>query len=301
MKWIFKLFKVSLFILNSFYFLFAIALLIFTAFIYINSNELNDFIKVEYASEYIEFIYGLIIFSGFLLLVGFLGCSGILNEKTWLLTVYFCLLFFIFSIQFVGAIYLYVTSINYFNSFKSKVLYAIKHQYGSSTVHSKTIDYLHYKLKCCGWYSPRDWQDSSYIDPKSLIKTKHHDNVITGSQAFPLKIPHSCCVNNYDFTCVLMHKFHEVGCEKNLLAHYKHIEVSIAWLLAFLNLFQLILLILSLYLLCMVIFNKKTEKQSLNSTGYSDEVVEQHNMAQLYPNFIHNPANNRYYMTSCYL
>lgn len=296
MNWIFKLFKITLFIFNSFYFLFSIILLISAGFLYINSNQLNDFIKLEYEQEYIELIYAMISFALVLVLIGFVGCSGILNEKPWLLIIYFSSLFIIFILQFTGAIYLYVKSVDYFNSFKRKIIIAIKNHYGSSSIHSNAIDYLHLKLKCCGWFSPRDWDDSSYVDPQSLLKIKNYDNLIKNADSFPLKIPHSCCVNNYDLTCVLMHKFHEVGCENMVKVYYKHTEMTIAWIMASLNMFQLVLLILSLYLLCMIIFNNKTNKKDdLNSTTLTEE-FDQDNI-----NYIHNPNSSRYYMTSAYL
>ena len=134
MKWIFRLFKVTLFICNSFYFVFGLALLGLTVFLYTNTNQLNDLIKLEYAEEYVNMLIGLISFAGVLLLVGFLGCTGILNEKSWLLVIYFMLLFVIFTLQFIGAIYLYVRSLNYFGDFQIKMVNAIKNRYGTSRV-----------------------------------------------------------------------------------------------------------------------------------------------------------------------
>lgn len=267
MRWVFKLFKLCLFVFNTFYFLLGLGLLIGSSFLYLNPNQINELIKAEYGKEYLELMYFVIAFSIFLLIVGFIGCTGILSEKSWILFVYFSFLFTIFGLQFTGAVYLYVRSINYFKEFKNRMLHAIKHQYGQSAIHSRALDYLHYNFKCCGWTSPKDWTDSSYIDPKYTFKT--NDNVITISPSFVYKIPHSCCVNNYDLTCVLMHKFHEVGCENIVKGYYMKIEIYVAWTIAFLNLFQLILLVLSLYLLCMIFFDKKDEADSKsNSNAY---------------------------------
>lgn len=271
MHWVIKLFKLCLFAFNTFYFLIGIGVLIGTAFLYLNPNQINDFIKVEYGNEYLQLVYCLICFATFLILVGFIGCTGILSERNCLLFVYFGLLFGIFCIQFIGAVYLYLKSINYFKGFQNRILSAIKYQYGSSSVHSQAIDYLHYNFKCCGWYSPKDWMDSSYLDPKYMFKTS--ENVITISPISVYKIPHSCCVNNYDLTCVLMHKYHEVGCEKIVKSYYNQIELYFAWIVAFLNIFQLILLVLSLYLLCMVFFDRKIRNNKFSSSS-SDEVGE---------------------------
>ncbi|RNA20297.1 CD81 antigen-like [Brachionus plicatilis] len=290
MRWIFKLFKLCLFTFNTFYFMLGLGLLIGAVFLYLNPNHINELIKEEYGKEYLEFMYFICAFSIFLLIVGFVGCSGILSEKSWILFIYFGMLFTIFILQFSVAIYLYIKSINYFKDFKDRILHLIKYQYGHSSVHSRAMDYLHYNFKCCGWNSPKDWYESSYTDPKSAFKT--NNNVITISPSYIYKIPHSCCVNNYDLTCVLMNKFHEVGCENIVKNYYMKIEIYIAWSIAFLNLFQLILLVLSLYLLCMIFFDKKDKEKMAWRNSESNG----------YENFdrIEND-NDQLYMTSYYL
>ena len=59
-----------------------------------------------------------------------------------------------------------------------------------------------------------------------------------------------------------MHKFHEVGCANVLRAYYGRLEMAVAWLLALFNLFQLALLVLSLYLLCIVFFRERDEQEA---------------------------------------
>jgi hypothetical protein len=271
MYWIFKLFKLCLFALNTFYFLFGMLLLIGVACLYLNPNQLNDLIKVEYSAEYMHLLCGVVGFALLLNIVGLVGCTGILNEKCWVLFVYFSLLFGIFGCQFMTAVYLYVQSVNYFAEFRDKILEAIRNKYGTSAVHSRALDYMHYSFKCCGWHSPRDWLESNYIDPKYAFKT--NENVITVSPVAFYKIPHSCCVSNYDLTCVLWHKFHDFGCESILKQYYNQLEIYIAWVLAFFNLFQLTLLVLSLYLLCMVFFTKRTEVVSKSRRNEENQSV----------------------------
>ena len=267
-KWIFRLFKLTLFAFNSLYFLVAIVLLIGAAFVHLNANQLNDLLKLEYENEYGELMLFAMCTTVLLLVVGFIGCVGILGETSWLLLIYFALLFMIFGLQFTGAVYLYVKSAGLFGSFGERMRHAIRHSYGSSVVHSRAIDYLHYKLKCCGWQSPNDWNESTYVDPKYVFRP--HENVITASPSFTFKIPHSCCVNNYDLTCVLMHKFHEVGCEHIVKSYFQQLEMYVAWTLAFLNLYQLVLLVLALYLICMIMLDKRADAAAAATEAYAD-------------------------------
>jgi hypothetical protein len=257
MIFIYKLFKLCLFGLNTFYFLLGMLLLIGTACVYLNPNQLNDLIKAEYGGEYMQLLCAAVVIALLLNVVGLVGCTGILAEQCWILFVYFCLLFAIFGSQCVAAVYLYVRSVGYFDEFGERMLMTIRTKYGTSAVHSRALDYMHQTFACCGWQSPRDWLESSYVDPKLAFRTS--ENVITVSPVAFYKLPHSCCAVNYDLTCVLLHKFHEVGCEGTLRHYYHRLEVYVAWTLACFNLFQLTLLVLSLYLLCMVFFNKRAE------------------------------------------
>ena len=289
MKWIFKLFKISLFVCNAFYFFISIGILIAATFIYLNPNQINELIKSEYSTQYLEFIYLLVVFSIFLIIVGFIGCTGILNDKCWILFIYFVFLFIIFGIQFTSAIYIYLKSSNYFKEFGNKIKNAIKFKYGFSTIHSQALDYLHINFKCCGWNSPKDWQESSYLEP-NFAREQSNVNVITLSPIFIHKIPNSCCVNNYDYTCVSMHKFHEVGCENIFTTYFNKIESNCAWIFVFLFLFQLILLVLSLYLMfILLITNRKSDK-----TNDNEETQEENSQDE-------NQDDERMYITSYYL
>jgi hypothetical protein len=257
MNLIFKLFKLCLFTFNTFYFLIGISLVIGSIFFYLNPNQINDLLKLEYGSEYLRLVYALNGFGAFLVLVGFIGCASLICQRICLLFAYFSLLFLIFTMQFAASIYLYTKSVGYFKQFKGLIELAIKYEYGESSVHTRAVDYLQSNFKCCGWHSPKDWFESNYVDPKHTFKTSEH--VITLAPSYVHKIPYSCCVNNYDLTCVLMHKFHEVGCETVLKYYYSSVELHVAWSIAFLNVFQLILLILSLYLLCMMFFDSSSD------------------------------------------
>lgn len=213
MRVIFNLFKVCLFVFNTFYFLLGLGLVIGSTFVYMNPNQLNSLVKLEYGHEYTSLVYAMCAIGIFFILVGFVGCLGILGEKSWLMFVYFCSLFAIFSLQFTCSVYIYLQSVNTFKSVSSRVLRVIREEYGESGVHARALDYLQAEFKCCGWYSPRDWFDSSYVDPKYTLRVQPTEltNVITISPAYFYKIPHSCCVNTYDLTCLLMNKFHEVS------------------------------------------------------------------------------------------
>ena len=266
MEYVYKFFKVCLFVFNTFYFLIGIGLILTAAFLYFSPNQINDLIKADYTTQYMNLIYFLMLFGVFLIFVGFVGCAGILSEKGCVLFSYFTLLFIIFGLQFSGAVYFYIKSVDYFKMFQEKILHAIKSQYSNSPVHTRALDYMHYNFKCCGWNSPNDWLNSSYIDPKFAFKSNEQPpaNLHTVSpynSIIVYKIPHSCCVANYDLTCVMMHKFYEVGCENIMRIYYKQVEVYVAWAMASLNMFQLLLLVLSLYLLCMIFFEKKSNSE----------------------------------------
>ena len=285
---LFKSFKLILFVFNTFYFLIGIGFLILRAFIYLNPNQINELLKVEYAKEYNEWVYILIAFAIFSIIVGLIGCTGILNEKNWILFLYFSLLFTIFGLLFTASVYIYIKSVNYFEEFRNKILNAIRHKYGSSSVHSFALDYLQYNFKCCGWYSPKDWMDSSYTDQRYPLRKIN--NVITISPDFTYKIPHSCCVNNYDLTCVSMNKFHEVGCENIIRSYFRQIELYIVWIMTFLNLFQLILMILSLYLMFTLFILKKSGNKKDDTSSQMTE-----------SNIDTNDDDNNMFITSYYL
>ena len=282
MKWIFKLFKLSLFICNTFYFFIGIGLLITATFIYLNPNQINELVKAEYQSQYLDVIHLMVFFSVFLMMVGFIGCTGILNDKCWILFVYFAFLFTIFGLQFTGAIYIYLKSSGFFKDFSAKIKNVIKFKYGSSVVHSQAIDYLHINFKCCGWSSPKDWRDSSYLDMNYTHDIQ--DTVITKYPNFVYKIPNSCCVDNYDFRCVSLHKFHEVGCENIVSGYYNKIESNAAWIFVFLFLFQLILLVLSLYLMFILLITNRTsgKSESSNNTDESNARDESQDDERMY-------------------
>lgn len=111
MKLIFKFFKAALFVSNAMYFLISLAFIMLAVFLHFNPNQVNEMIKEDFGDLYIKLVYFLLLFGFFLFFVGFLGCIGIVTERTWILTVYFGILFAIFTLQFSGAIYLYILGI----------------------------------------------------------------------------------------------------------------------------------------------------------------------------------------------
>lgn len=115
MKLIFKFFKAALFVSNAMYFLISLAFIMLAVFLHFNPNQVNEMIKEDFGDPYIKLVYFLLLFGFFLFFVGFFGCIGIVTERTWILTVYFGILFAIFTLQFSGAIYLYILGKYYFN------------------------------------------------------------------------------------------------------------------------------------------------------------------------------------------
>lgn len=303
MKLVLKLFKLSLFTFNSLYFLIGVGLLIGSSFVYLSPNQINDLIKHEYGAEYLHLVYGLNGFALVLIAVGILGCAAVISQRAWLMFMYFFCLFVIFSAQFAGSVYVYMKSVNYFQQFNQLIVYAIKHQYGESGLHSRAIDYLHFNFKCCGWYSPKDWYESNYIDPKYAFNTGNEQRAITLSPSYVYKIPYSCCVNTYDLTCVLMHRFHEVGCMNTIKYYYVSVELYAAWFIAFMNLYQLILLVLSLYVICILFFDKTNRDYEFRKSLFQRATTAAANSE---PGLDDNDSqkivcDDQYYMTSYYL
>lgn len=60
-----------------------------------------------------------------------------------------------------------------------------------------------------------------------------------------------------------MHKFHEVGCHNMIQIFYNRGEIIVAWILVMLNIFQLLLLILALYLICIIFIEKRQRSDSI--------------------------------------
>ena len=119
MKYVFKFFKITLFAFNALYFLIAIGFIMFALFLHFNPNQINELIKHDYDDQYYKIIYFLLLFGTFLMFVGLFGCIGIISERSWILSIYFALLFTIFAIQFSGAIYLYVLGMNLYQSLEN--------------------------------------------------------------------------------------------------------------------------------------------------------------------------------------
>jgi hypothetical protein len=202
---VFKIFKLCLFFLNTFYFVFSIGFLVLAAFLFFNPNEINELLMTDYHDQYIGIIYTLLICATLLVIVGFTGCSGILSEKSWLLFIYFLALFIIFAFQFTTAVFIYIKSVNFFQSFSQTITSTIKTRYGFSFIHTRAIDYLHNRFRCCGWYGPKDWFNSSFVDAR--YKPSDVDTITLSkfSTLAPYKIPSSCCIN-YEPSCVLKYK-----------------------------------------------------------------------------------------------
>lgn len=277
MQFVLKCFRICLFVFNFFYFLFGIGFLITALYLHFSPTRINELIKLEFGMQHDRLVYLLVGLAIFSLLVGLIGCSGILSKKSWLLFVYFVCLFIIFGLQFAAAIYLNAKSLDYFNDLTQKLIEIINTKYGAQVVYTQAIDYIQSRFLCCGWHSPKDWFNSSYLSPnykQNMLPASYNiinedSAVFTNSnRTFKLvmpskktfliayKIPESCCEGQYDLNCVLKNRYHELGCKNFVSNYFKQIEVSIAWVMAFLNLFQLVLLVLSLYFLCIIFFDK---------------------------------------------
>ena len=247
MGFVYKLFQITLLIFNVFYFLIGLASILSVIAFNVNSNALHELIKELYSIKYKKFIFCLIFYGFTLLTTGLLACYGILRKSKSLLIIYFILLFLIFVFQFISCLIVYLDSNDFINDFLTELNRLMITEYKKN---ANAINYIQQNFKCCGIKSPSDWLQSNYVNP-----TYYQSNKL--GKIEPYRIPQSCCDNEFEFNCVLMNKYHEVGCETRIKFYFKGIESYFIWALSFMTILQLILLLLTLYLVCLSLINNK--------------------------------------------
>jgi hypothetical protein len=180
--------------------------------------------------------------------------------------------------------------------------------YGKSSTHTLAIDFIHRRFKCCGWTSPYDWFESLYIDQNQFKKASINSDpkLVTKSSSFlnnyMYKVPQSCCVNEFEYECVLHHKFHEIGCESSIKIYYKQLETYAIWTLALLTVLQLVLLLLALYVMCILFFDKKSLKRADSSTSTFRTSASSHSFSSYnYKNKRDKKANKSFFLWILFL
>jgi len=115
------------------------------------------------------------------MIIGAIGCCGVMKEKKWLLLLYSFLVLMIFILEIASGIMAYSQRDKVISKIESTVNSAIKKDYGQ-TDHKKlteAIDNAQQQLKCCGVFGPSDWRNSTWY--KNSDKSEPY--------------PESCCKN----------------------------------------------------------------------------------------------------------
>lgn len=115
-----------------------------------------------------------------ILLVAMFGCIGAVKESTAWINMYGILLFFIFVLQIVAALFAYSLQ-GQIRDMLLKTMNESLYEYETDEYISDTVDLLQESLQCCGVHSPTDWDglltkgsaetEQSVLVPKSCCDT----------------------------------------------------------------------------------------------------------------------------------
>lgn len=115
------------------------------------------------------------------MIIGAIGCCGVVKEKKWLLLLYSFLVLMIFILEIASGIMAYAQRDKVIDKIENAVNKTITEYYGKEDKKKFTeaVDKAQQELKCCGVADPSDWLKSAWY--KS-----------TGEKAKE-KYPESCC------------------------------------------------------------------------------------------------------------
>lgn len=115
------------------------------------------------------------------MIIGAIGCCGVMKENKWLLLLYSFLVLMIFILEIASGIMAYAQRDEVISKIESMVNSAITKDYGQTNHKklTKAIDNAQQDLKCCGVSGPSDWKNSSWY--KNSGKSESY--------------PESCCKN----------------------------------------------------------------------------------------------------------
>lgn len=149
----------------------------------------------------------LIAAGAFVMIVGFLGCFGAIQESRCLLGMFFACLFLIFAAEAAAGIlgFLYRDRVD--EEITNRLRDEIKLNYGvtADTTTNQNVDILQGRLKCCGSLNYTDWMDSKWSDKNPT-----------------LEVPLSCCKDGENGTICNAKKgfdsskINEKGCVEEL-------------------------------------------------------------------------------------
>jgi len=118
------------------------------------------------------------------MIIGAIGCCGVVKEKKWLLLLYSFLVMMIFILEIASGIMAYSQRDEVISKIENAVNTTIENDYGEKDKEklTKAVDKAQQELKCCGVKSPSDWKKSNWYKntgkkasenyPESCCKTK---------------------------------------------------------------------------------------------------------------------------------
>ncbi|XP_021091398.1 leukocyte antigen CD37 isoform X4 [Mesocricetus auratus] len=153
-----SLIKYFLFVFNLFFFVLGGLIFCFGTWILIDKTSFVSFVGLSFVP--LQTWSKVLAVSGVLTMaLALLGCVGALKELRCLLGLYFGMLLLLFATQITLGILISTQRIRLERRVQELVLQTI-HSYRANpdeTAAEESWDYAQFQLRCCGWYSPRDW------------------------------------------------------------------------------------------------------------------------------------------------
>lgn len=127
--------------------------------------------------------YGLVAIGGFVLIVGFIGCCGALQESKCLLVTYFIFLFVVLGAELTIGILAVIYREQLLESLGEQLSNKLRHYYTAKDheAFTQAIDYTQVKFNCCGIHNASEYVDSTWEKDSR-----------GGSTTFT--VPKTCCV-----------------------------------------------------------------------------------------------------------
>ncbi|XP_028268655.1 tetraspanin 35 [Parambassis ranga] len=162
--------KASMIFFNGIIFLAGAAILGVGIWVKVDSGSILSFLgKIDNAppelGQVLNIGYLLIALGALLVVIGFLGCCGVIKESRCMLLLFFIIILLIFIAEVAGAIVILVfrpLADELFAKVGMAAVKSIKSDYGKNPDVTGLWDTTMASLKCCGFYNASDFVDSPY-------------------------------------------------------------------------------------------------------------------------------------------
>lgn len=162
--------KMMMFIFNGCIFLAGTAILGVGIWVKVDSGSLLGILdNIEEApsglSQLANVSYGLIAVGAVLLIIGFLGCCGVVKESRCMLLTFFSIVLIIFLIEVAGAVLLFVfqgVAGELLQSLETEVRKNIQQKYGKDESLTSLWNATMEEFKCCGYKNYTDFEGSTF-------------------------------------------------------------------------------------------------------------------------------------------